>query len=390
MRAGIKLVAAAALLAVAAAAAGAARSDAVTPNEVVLAMLSPLTGPLAFVGVDNRQGAEAAVREINAAGGVRGRQIKLEFYDDGSNPSQGVVHMNKIAGDSRYLGVIGSGFSSVGLAVAPIVSAQKIPYVSMASSAAQVTPAKPYYYMTTATSRLFAYSMAFELRKRNIKRIALIADNGGFGREGVANVKQLANRFGFTIVEEIIFPLTQTSFTADLTKVKSSGAQALWLWNATTLAVTITKEYKQLALPQRLVLTGGNASVQYLQPACPEANGALINTYLANVASFLPRANPSRPVALRVNTLLKKSASTFNFDGYTAVYMYKRAIEVGGFTRDGINGALQGKMKGFVGPGGRYYYSELNHSGLGLKSMAVSEVANCRLRPVPGQAVLKG
>jgi branched-chain amino acid transport system substrate-binding protein len=390
MRAGIKLMAAAALLAVAAAAAGATRSHAVTPNEVVLAMLSPLTGPLAFVGVDNRQGAEAAVREINAAGGVRGRQIKLEFYDDGSNPSQGVVHMNKIAGDSRYLGVIGSGFSSVGLAVAPIVSAQKIPYVSMASSAAQVTPAKPYYYMTTATSRLFAYSMAFELRKRNIKRIALMADNGGFGREGVANVKQLANRFGFTIVEEIIFPLTQTSFTADLTKVKSSGAQALWLWNATTLAVTITKEYKQLALSQRLVLTGGNASVQYLQPACPEANGALINTYLANVASFLPRANPSRPVALRVNTLLKKSASTFNFDGYTAVYMYKRAIEVGGFTRDGINGALQGKMKGFVGPGGRYYYSELNHSGLGLKSMAVSEVANCRLRPVPGQAVLKG
>ena len=381
----------AALAVVAVAAVGAAGSTAGTEAAptVRLAMISPLTGPLSFVGVDNRAGVLAAVREINRQGGIKGRRIALEIFDDGSNPSQGVVHMQRIVGDNRYLGVIGSGFSSVGLAVQPMVAQAQIPYISMASSAAQVTPAKPYYFMTTATSRLFAYSMAFRLRSMGIRRIAVMADNGGFGREGVRNVAELARRFGFEVVEEIIFPLTSTSFTAELNRVKNSNAQALWLWNATTLAVTITKEAKQLGLSQRLVLTGGNASESYFGPACPEANGALINTYLGPVAQFIRRNHPSRAIALRVNRLIRKQGSTFNYDGYTAVRMFKTAMERGGFTRSAINRALETRLRGFAGPGGQYFYSPINHSGLGLPSMVVSEIRNCKMRPVAGQALPK-
>jgi branched-chain amino acid transport system substrate-binding protein len=381
------LVVSALLLLAAGVAANAAESQ---RGEVHLAMISPLTGPLSFVGVDNRAGVEAAIREINRRGGVRGRRIRLEIFDDNSQPSQGVIHMQRIASDDKYVGVIGSGFSSVGLAVAPIVEREKIPYISMASSAAQVTPAKPYYFMTTATSRLFAYSMAIHLRKAGIRRIALMTDNGGFGREGERNVKELARRFNFQIVEEITFPLTgTTSFTAELNRVRNSNAQALWLWNATSLAVTITKEARQLRLPQRLVLTGGNASPQYLGPACPEANGAFINTYLGPVARYLPRSNPSRPVALRLNRLIRKQGSTFNYDGYTAVNMFRTAMLRGGFNREGINRALETRMRGFVGPGGRYNYSRVNHSGLGVNSMVVSQVRNCRMVPVKGQRVLQ-
>jgi branched-chain amino acid transport system substrate-binding protein len=383
----IALLVSALLLLVAGVAANAAESQG---GEVHLAMISPLTGPLSFVGVDNRAGVEAAIREINARGGVRGRRIRLEIFDDNSQPSQGVIHMQRVAADDKFVGVIGSGFSSVGLAVAPIVERSKIPYISMASSAAQVTPAKPYYYMTTATSRLFAYSMATHLRKIGIRRIALMTDNGGFGREGERNVKELARRFGFQIVEEITFPLTgSTSFTAELNRVRNSNAQALWLWNATSLAVTIAKEARSLRLSQRLVLTGGNASPQYLGPACPETNGAFINTYLGPVAQFLPKTHPSRAVALRVNRLIRKQGSTFNYDGYTAVQMFRTAMLKGSFNRDAINRALESRMRGFVGPGGRYNYSRVNHSGLGVNSMVVSQVRNCKMVPVKGQKVLQ-
>ena len=382
-----RLLVALGALVVAAAAAGSAGTQARPP--VRIAVISPLTGPLSFVGVDNIAGVRAAVTEINRQGGIRGRRIVLQVFDDGSNPSQGVAHMQRIVGNQQFLGVIGSGFSSVGLAVQPIVVAGRIPYISMASSAAQVTPSRPYYFMTTATSRLFAYSMAFELRRRGIRRIAVLADNGGFGQEGVRNVRQLAGAFGFTVVEQIVFPLTSTSFTGELNRIKNSNAQAVWIWNATTLAVTITKEMRQLGLSQRLVLTGGNASVNYLQPACPQANGALINTYLGPVAQFIRKSHPSRALALRVNRLLRKQGSTFNYDGYTAVRMFKTAMERGGFSRQGINRALETRMKGFAGPGGRYYYSRVNHSGLGLPSMVVSQVRNCRMRPVAGAALPK-
>jgi branched-chain amino acid transport system substrate-binding protein len=381
-----KLLVAAAAVAALLASAGAG-SGGQTQSPIYLAEISPLTGPLSFVGTDNRQGVEVAVKEINAAGGVKGRRIVVDVFDDGSSPSQAVVHMRRIAADSKYVGVIGSGFSSSGLAVAPIVAQERLPYISMASSAAQVTPAKPYYYMTTATSRLFAYAMAQHLRRIGIKRVAVMADNGGFGREGLANVKELARQYGFTIVEEVVFPLTGTSFTAELTRLKSSGAQVLWLWNATTLAVTIVKEARQLQMPQRLVLTGGNASPQFLGPACPQNNGALIDSYLGPVAKFLPKRNPSRAIALKVDKALRKQGSTFNYDGYTAVRMFRSAMLNGGFSRDSINDALESKLRGFVGPGGRYYYSDKNHSGLGLKSMVVSRIAKCKM--VPAQDLRK-
>jgi branched-chain amino acid transport system substrate-binding protein len=351
-------------------------------GDVWLAEISPLTGPLSFVGVDNRQGVDVAVKEINRNGGIRGRRVRVQVFDDGSNPSQAVGHMNRIADDDKFLGVIGSGFSSSGLAVAPIVEREKIPYISMASSVAQVTPAKPYYYMTTATSRLFAYSLAYQLRKLKITRIALMADNGGFGREGVRNVDELARRFGFQIVERIIFPLTSTTFQAELSRVKNSNAQALWIWNATTLAVTITKEARQLGLRQRLVLTGGNASSLYLGPACPQNANALINSYLGPVARFLPKRNPSRAIALKVDRALRKGGSTFHYDGYTGVMMFRAAMLRGSFSRTAINSALESRMRGFVGPGGRYYYTTGNHSGLGLKSMVVSKIVRCKMVPI--------
>ena len=375
------LTAVAAMLGAAGLAAGAREGG----GEVHLAMISPLTGPLSFVGLDNRAGVQAAVREINARGGVRGRRIRLTIFDDASNPTQGVQHMQRIAADARYLGVIGSGFSSVSLAASQLVAAARIPYISMASSAAQVTPARPYFYMTTATSRLFAYSMARQLRRQGIRRIALMGDNGGFGQEGLRNVRALARSYGFTIVEDITFPTTATSFTSELARVRGTNAQALWIWNATDRAVTIVKTARQLRLGKLIVLTGGNASVNFLQPACPDANGALINTYIGPVAQYVRRSHPSRAVALRVNRLLRKQGSTFNYDGYTAVHMFRTAMLRGGFSRAGINSALENRMRGFVGPGGRYYYSRVNHSGLQTSSMVISRIQRCRMVPLRGQ-----
>ena len=212
-----------------------------------------------------------------------------------------------------------------------------------------------------------------------------MADNGGFGREGVRNVNELRRAYRLDIVSTHIFPLTTTSFTAELSRIRNSNAQAIWLWNATSLAVTLVKEARQLRLRQRLVLTGGNASPSFLGPACPEANGALINTYLGPVAQHLPRRVRARAIALRVNRLLRRQGSTFNYDGYTAVQMFRTAMLRGGFSREGINTALERRMKGFVGPGGTYFYSRLNHSGLGVRSMVVSRIRNCRMVPVRGQ-----
>jgi hypothetical protein len=64
------------------------------------------------------------------------------------------------------------------------------------------------------------------------------------------------------------------------------------------------------------------------------------------------------------------------------VMMFRAAMLKSGFSRTAINNALENRMRGFVGPGGRYYYTKENHSGLGLRSMVVSKIASCKMVPV--------
>ena len=64
-------------------------------------------------------------------------------------------------------------------------------------------------------------------------------------------------------------------------------------------------------------------------------------------------------------------------------------MQRGGFSRAAITNALERRMRGFVGPGGRYFYSPVNHSGLQIGSMVVSRISNCKMIPLRGQKVLQ-
>ena len=267
------------------------KEDAFT-GTVYLGMDSPLTGPQAVVGQGDRETVQALVAHWNARGGIKGRRVVVDVLDNASNPSQGVQNVQRFVGDSKYVGILGSGNAAAAVATASFATQGRIPFIALSPPTTLVAPPRPYVYVALPTSRLYAYNMAQYLRKLGIRRIALMGDNGGFGRDGVGQVQALAAKYGFEITESVIFAPTTTSFTAELTKIKNSNAQALWLWTVTPAATTIVKEFKQLQLSQRLVLTGGNLSPQFLQGTCPDVNGALVNGYLGNVWKSLPRTQP--------------------------------------------------------------------------------------------------
>jgi len=217
------------------------------PPPIVIGMIAPLTGTLSAVGSGHRAGAEAAVRELNRQGGVRGRRIVLRLFDDGSNPTQGLIRMEELAADAEVVAMIGSGSGATGLATAPIATRLGLPYISMAPLHTLVYPPRPYVYTTAHTSRLVAYKLAAHLRASGVSRIALLRSNSSVAAEGALVVRELAARYGLEIVAEHVYPLTSTTFLAELVRVKDSDAQALWVWAVDVSAVTITKEFRQLA-----------------------------------------------------------------------------------------------------------------------------------------------
>jgi len=368
---------------------GFSTGSAATRGTVYIGMDTPLTGPQAVVGQGDREAILALTNYWNARGGVNGRRLVVDIRDNASNPSQGVQNVQAFAADSKYVAILGSGNAAAAVATAPLATAARIPFVALSPPTTLVAPPRPYVYVALPTSRLYAYSMARYLKRLGIQRIALMGDNGGFGRDGVGQVEALAKAYGFTITDSIIFAPTTTSFTAELAKVKNSNAQALWMWTVTPAGNTIVKEFRQLQLPQRLVLTGGNLSSQFLQATCPDVNGALVNGFLGSVWQQLPRTNPSRALAQLVERLVKHPISVFNVDASTGLFALKAAIERGGFTRAGVNTALETKIRRLPTPGGRLYLGPRNHSAIQMDSMWAGNIASCKPRALFGTAFSK-
>ncbi len=368
---------------------GFSTGSAATRGTVYIGMDAPLTGPQAIVGQGDREAILALANYWNARSGINGRRLVVDILDNASNPSQGVQNVQRFAADSKYVAILGSGNAAAAVATAPLATAARIPFVALSPPTTLVAPPRPYVYVALPTSRLYAYSMARYLKRLGVQRIALMGDNGGFGRDGVGQVEALAKAYGFTITDSVIFSPTATSFAAELAKVKNSNAQALWMWTVTPAANTIVKEFRQLQLSQRLVLTGGNLSPQFLEATCPDVNGALVNGFLGNVWAQLPRTHPSRPLAQLVERLVRHPISVFNVDASTALFTLKAAIERGGFTREAINTALETKVRRLPTPGGRIYLGPRNHSAIQMDSMWAGNIASCKPRAVFGAAFSK-
>ena len=354
---------------------------------VYVGMDAPLTGPQAIVGQGDREAINALVRYWNARGGVKGRRIVVDILDNASNPSQAVQNVQRFVADSKYVAILGSGNAAAAVATAPLATEGRIPFLALSPPTPLISPTlRPYVYVALPTARLYAFSMARYLRSLGIRRIALMGDNGGFGRDGTAQAQKLARAYGFTITDTIIFSPTSTSFAAELARVRNSEAQALWLWSVVPAANTIVKEFRQLRLQQRLVLTGGNLSPQFLEATCPDVNGALVNSFVGVVWQQLPKTHPTRRLAQLVQRVVRKPISVFHVDASTSLFALKAAMERGGFTRQAINTAIERKLRGLPTPGGRLYFAPHNHSGVQMGSMWAGRVVGCKPRALFGAA----
>src|SRR3984893_17150063 len=125
-----------------------AESDPITIGAVL-----PLTGEAAHWGIPAGTGAELAVHEINAAGGIRGRSLALVVEDDRCNPAEGVLAFNAIMASAKPpVAVLGAVCSAVTLALAPLVQSRKVVLISPASTSPKLTGAGDFIFRVV-TSR---------------------------------------------------------------------------------------------------------------------------------------------------------------------------------------------------------------------------------------------
>jgi branched-chain amino acid transport system substrate-binding protein len=350
---------------------------------IKVGLIVSLTGNYTPLGSEDRNAVNLAVKQINDAGGVLGRQLQVITRDDQTKPDQSVLAFNDLKGQG-IVAVLGSSFSNSGLATIPLAEREKIPYISLAAADQQVEPIRKYAFMSPARATLYAERLLQYYQGVGMTKVAVAYDTkSAFATSGYKATVRLAPKYGVQLVANEQFETTTSDFSATFTHVRDSGAQALEVWATGAPGVTVTKQFATSGLKMKLVLTGAEASVLWSRPSGPAAEGVILDSSIGVVGPHVPDSPLKQKIAAFAGPYQQQYGHyppQFAFDGVAAVQLLTEAIKkAGGTDRDKIRDALEGLT--LVTPNGEYRYSPTDHSGLSTDFIAVVEVKNGQFVP---------
>jgi branched-chain amino acid transport system substrate-binding protein len=370
------LATAALALTAATAACGSSSDDDAGSSPIKIGQIVSLTGNYSALGTENQKSVALAVAELNAAGGLLGRQVEVIVKDDKSQPDQSVLAFNDLKGED-VAAIIGSPFSNSALATIPLVDREKIPYLSLTPADEQVSPVHDYVFVVPATSGTYAERILQYLQAQKISKLAVAYDTkSSYATAGFKGTQAKAAQYGVTLVATEEFQTSATEFGAVFTHVKSSGAQALVVWATGPPAVALTKGYATAGLSIPLVLTGAQASKLFLGPAGAAAEGVTVASSIGIVGDYLP-AGPQKDAVTALTTAFTAkygyAPPQFAQDGYSGVKLLSAAVTAAGSVdHEKIQSALAGLT--LLTPNGTYAYTATDHAGLAGKFISINTV----------------
>ncbi|MGC4117171.1 MAG: ABC transporter substrate-binding protein [Myxococcales bacterium] len=226
-------------------------------QEIVIGEVGPMSGLQASFGESTHRGIELAVRLLNEKGGVKGRTLRVKLVDDKGKPEQAAAAVEQLAGEKVVL-VLGEATSAPALAMAEVAERHKVPMISHAATSPRVTEGHAYVFRVCFTDPFQGAVMAKFVRERlALTRVAVLKDakndySAGLAQAFVARLKALGGK----VVKEESFTTGDLGFKAQLTAIKSAGAEAIYVPGYYGDVAAIAKQAKGMGLA--IPLLGGD------------------------------------------------------------------------------------------------------------------------------------
>lgn len=336
------------------------------------------TGPASFLGDPQQKTLEMYVQKINAAGGVLGRKLELVLYDDASDANKANAFVRRLIIQDEVDAILGASTTGSTMAMVPQIEQSGVPAISLAAASVIVEPVKSWVFKMPHSDRMAAQKVLEDMKKRGFTQFALLSDTGGFGKSGRTETLKMAETLGLKVVEDQQYGEKDTDMTPQLTKVKSSPAQAILVFGTGQAPAIIARNYQQLALKQPLYTTHGQASVEFIKLAGKAAEGIRMPSPALLVAGALPASDPQRKVSVDYAKAFegqhKIDVSTFGGYSHDALLLLVDAIKrAGGTDKSKVRAAIE-QTSGFVGVSGVYKMSATDHMGLDVSAFRMVEV----------------
>jgi len=301
-----------------------------TAGAIQLGGIGPLTGGAAVYGVATKQGAEIAVQEINALGGL---QLKLDFQDDEGDPEKAINAYNALKGDGMQI-LYGTTTTQPCLAVAAESYSDRFFQLTPSASSADVTAGRDNVFQVCFTDPNQGMTAADYVADNALAaKVAVIYNNGDAYSTGIAQafIAQ-AKAKGLEVVAEQTFPDdTNTDFTVQLTAAKDGGAELVFMPIYYTPASLVLNQAKNMNYAP--VFFGGDGMDGILEMEGFDkslAEGLMLMTPF-NAASTEERtANFVKQYVDAYGT----TPNQFAADGYDCMYAIYEACQKAGVTAD--------------------------------------------------------
>ena len=251
-----------------------------TSDEIVVGEYGSLTGTTATFGLSTDNGAKMAFDEINTAGGVLGKKLKVLVEDDQSKPEEAATAVTKLINQNHVVAMIGEVSSSRSLAAAPVCQANSVPMVSPSSTNPRVTQIGDYIFRVCFIDPFQGSVMAkFAANTLKAKKVAILVDVRNDYSVGLQTFfRENFRQLGGQIVAEQSYSEGDSDFHAQLTQIKAVNPEAIYVPGYYTEVGTIARQARELGITAPLL--GGDG---WDSPKLFEIGGDALNgCYLSN------------------------------------------------------------------------------------------------------------
>lgn len=208
-------------------AAAAGNTQGITPTTIKIGMLGPYTGvDSVFNPLD--YGPAAYLRSINEQGGIHGRKFDIIFGDDACNETKGIAVAKKLIYQDKVFMIMGSPCSGVTMAIKPMLLETGVPWMGLSANPHIALPTSPGIFAVGYTGNASGHAMAeFAMSKPGVTKIALVMHSNDWAHGYCDPATVYIKSHGGEVVATTIMESGATDATAQVLRIKASGAQAV-------------------------------------------------------------------------------------------------------------------------------------------------------------------
>ncbi|MFZ6874810.1 ABC transporter substrate-binding protein [Undibacterium sp. Di27W] len=318
----------------------AAASNAAEPIKIGVA--GPFTAGSAPMGVSMRDGVRLAVSEINAKGGVLGRQLQLVERDDEAKNERGVQVAQELINKEKVSATVGYINTGVALASQRFYQDAKIPVMNNVATGSVITKQfaapehKDNYVFRIAASDVIQSAMIVEeaVTKQKFTKVAILADSSNYGQLGREDLEKVLSAKGIKPVAVEKFNVKDVDMTPQLLKAKQGGAQVILTYGIGPELAQIANGMEKLGWKVPMIGSWTLSMGNFLDNAGKNGDGAMMpQTFIQDPNT--PKRKAFIEAYQKAYKVERMPSAVSAAQGYDSIYLLAAAFKQAG-TTDGV------------------------------------------------------